>query len=1820
MTSSLISKLSLHIALALALWIPAEAALTVENVAVDATNPTIFLIEAESLSPNETADRESVQGELLLQLFNPSFFAEDELEVEATFGLVKQSNGLPVPLQTTPPNTVLVISDTFTLGPRDRDIVSIYGALQPAAQLDPAINYRVSASVRIRSHGGPWSAPSVFQGTWRKWVHFFNTDTDDASLNVKAFTGPLTVTDRQILHSVAGESHFKATLGMTLHRYDLESLPQPAAEVPVTFHLRLINSATSEEVLVDPPSLTVQRSLLARSTDDPPNPVTDAWTQDFAFDVAAGQVLDPVATYQLEVTVTAEDPDTTPLSVTPSVRTAVAERYLQLSGNLWFGGVQTMFTALANDPSPPMTFNMGIYNTQIAVAEGSAPAAPGRRYGDSTPLSVSYDTVSGDLTMTGGTQTLTTNETDIVTLAGLRLVRGVIRLDFSGAQLESGGIILPAGFGVSTSQNSRRHQFALDLLGVEPLNDDFSLAFTSRVFTPPSAPHFFAFCDRLPLRFRTSAITWDVNAGTLVFTQVPSSDPADPAGPVLTRQFQDEELTARTALLADPSAATRPSNDAFLKHITDQSPITITAGPQGEAELTVLFDLGAGEMQPHFPQGTTVSWTFGRFHVDKNVVSNPSYLIANNPVTISYKRDCDGNCGTNAGPGQFVFSPVSDEWNFTADGGLTATGSLTPERLRWGTTELAGGGSPPEGGLPYAHQTNQWSEGAFHVPGSWLSGAEAPSVSTEQRPQSLLLSGVLADGSFERPLSEGYRAGLADYAGLNLRFGTPAAKTGRSVLAGISTPDYDLKGRSKYYVRQGGVTGIHEAVALIPTNLFMYGFDVTLDGFRLAFRDGLNVESKTGGSIHVDSPVAPLPGFDLDFKELSFKCRGQPHKMQLATEGETKSLAYWSTDIIPQSLEFAQPNSAGCFSVSSGFLLVGVQTRFPSVTPQKLHASLGFMANGNLVTKANPLSLGLEIDSRFTLPPNLQVVSAGDVPWEVTVVGRAYLNNPLPSAPVIPGHQQPAQGFLTFPATINVPWFEDMKVQLHVSASSTANAATSLINIMGGWPANPADGHGTGWQINGQSYFTHKFFDPDHLAFPPDIRVEDYRSPEDNAFNPRAQKRWIGVVNFDFPLVWDATLRRFRSNKQTDDLVVLGNVDRQVQSLSPSTAEITFGVELAIPRLNTQGLVAAVKEGITGAVADALTDAIGGVLKSQLGAGLENLDGLLSERLGAAIQNPIHTAVDPVADAILLGDSAASQLSVLQLNLVTLPDLGLLTEVEDRLAAGVGAIDAALAIIGSNGDRTRVGHLVRELLERSDVPGAAELGEAAVNAALAEVIPEIEPDLAQAQEVLQRVRNTLNQARPSVGNKLTTQLLAVFQETSGALNSAAALAAADIDAAITHNSWSLMDGNARRERIRRLVSDRVQACATVPRFQYVVRQHVQDTNEVFRAALDNVLGQVNHLVREVIETAIDKTVHGLTESRSSAVGEMGPREGDSGKLAGLNIEGYAQINDESLRVLDINGRFEFNIPDALLVQAHLRIEEYDANTPQAGCRPKGVTAAVVQIDARAECDWINTEPTIVEVGAKFSLQGGTPIGFDGYFALQGEITLGPIVVNEARFVAGFGGFTGPGGTHWAYVGAKIRGKFNAYEAAVGLFLGRTCDANVIRMIDPEVGNALIKSKVAGTGPVTGVYFYGEAWIPINEVYGIPSTCLFTVRAGAGAGFFAFIADTGGAFIGCKQFFGVEGELLCIFSIRGEMSILGALATAGDPPRTGSAPEDGLYQRADDPTPPEGSSFILRGAGKFSAELGVCPFCLELTKSITLTWTIGGPNAGMDIEL
>jgi hypothetical protein len=148
-----------------------------------------------------------------------------------------------------------------------------------------------------------------------------------------------------------------------------------------------------------------------------------------------------------------------------------------------------------------------------------------------------------------------------------------------------------------------------------------------------------------------------------------------------------------------------------------------------------------------------------------------------------------------------------------------------------------------------------------------------------------------------------------------------------------------------------------------------------------------------------------------------------------------------------------------------------------------------------------------------------------------------------------------------------------------------------------------------------------------------------------------------------------------------------------------------------------------------------------------------------------------------------------------------------------------------------------------------------------------------------------------------------------------------------------------------------------------------------------------------------------------------------------------------------------------------------------------------------------------------------------------------------------------------------YISANLKCKFTDYEVEGGAFFGKACSLDPFSW-DPDV------QSILGEPPFTGVYVYGEAWMPIIN-YG----CVFQIRAGVGAGIFAF--DDGR--IGGKILIGADGEALCVVSVGGEVVLVGIK---------------------------DGDNLRMNGTGTISGKAGACPFCVKFSKSVKFTYDNG----------
>jgi hypothetical protein len=272
-------------------------------------------------------------------------------------------------------------------------------------------------------------------------------------------------------------------------------------------------------------------------------------------------------------------------------------------------------------------------------------------------------------------------------------------------------------------------------------------------------------------------------------------------------------------------------------------------------------------------------------------------------VGAPYARNCPECETAGVADARPVISPVDQRLMFTLDGGLAARGTnLLLSPLNWGYVAASN---------DFAHGTLPFAVGSFHMIGHHLRAGESE-LDSDYGGAVLSLTGVDAAAVTrrERPDLVGttnqvdYLAGQGDYAGLNYRVNSLLPAVGRDFLAGDAV-DFRLADRAKYYVRAGGVSGIHEAREAAPFGgLSLYGYSARLDTYSLAFLDSQNTDSRTDGEIAVPAPSRFVQGLD----NLRFTCTGGLESAEPPVGDPEKVLEFWRANFTTLGITFAQPS------------------------------------------------------------------------------------------------------------------------------------------------------------------------------------------------------------------------------------------------------------------------------------------------------------------------------------------------------------------------------------------------------------------------------------------------------------------------------------------------------------------------------------------------------------------------------------------------------------------------------------------------------------------------------------------------------------------------------------------------------------------------------------------------------------------------------------------------------------------------------------------------------------------------------------------------
>jgi hypothetical protein len=329
-----------------------------------------------------------------------------------------------------------------------------------------------------------------------------------------------------------------------------------------------------------------------------------------------------------------------------------------------------------------------------------------------------------------------------------------------------------------------------------------------------------------------------------------------------------------------------------------------------------------------------------------------------------------------------------------------------------------------------------------------------------------------------------------------------------------------------------------------------------------------------------------------------------------------------------------------------------------------------------------------------------------------------------------------------------------------------------------------------------------------------------------------------------------------------------------------------------------------------------------------------------------------------------------------------------------------------------------------------------------------------------------------------------------------------------------------------------------------------------------REGIDSAFQQVNNVIKEVIS----ETLAELDNSINAMLDDVG------GVMGAGKINGYAHINNDSLKLLRLDIYAQLKVPSEMELNAFIQIKELDSDGYPTECLPPGGKATEVTVGANdVKVDWISPD-LVASIAFKATFNPDTTppalIGIGGSLEMEGEVSFEAFKVKYLAASMAFG-------LEENYLSCAARVAVNKYEGFGGIYFGRTCTLDPIAMWDPEVASVL------GTPPFTGAYVYCEVWIPISEaLLGIPASCLFNITAGVGAGAFYFAE---GPTYGGKMLLGVQGELLCIVSVGGTVKLVGVKNP------------DGL---------------TLKGSGEVHGDIGPCPFCVSFSKTIGMQYKNG----------
>lgn len=1757
----------------LLLW-PALARCQVTNTlqTMGITNYSGHLIASDAANTNAAYNREAIYVRSIVRSSNTTaivtaydFYVSCRLlDTNNTAKLLTLTNGGT--------GTALNITNSGLNIPGNSSILTTnIAAIQPAARLDPSNRYSVELTLY---RAGTYLGVLTNDGSRSYW-HFTNTVNADAAFNALATLNSVSMVRTSAVSTVSGRNYFSADAAFTLKRYDAFTNAAPDStnvSVVIDYQLHNVTSNTFIPLLASRTNITVPIASYAAGTPRAPASVTA--TQTLVLQ-PAGQ-LDSVSNVFRVLATVSWTNQTGQAAVAGNSLGTASKRLLHFNGTLTFGAapaIQTTFTNLASDPtlvSVQPTYLRA--NLAVSGQSGTVNGTPGFTHGTGAALDVRL-LPNGTAELNSGSVTLTGPVPDSDSLNNVRFKRGPVTLDTTGARADL-TVFLPTGLGYNSGGFENHILTGTFPFGAAALNQSLDPSVGTFTYSPGTM---FVTEESKPLRFECSGFTWATTSGTFTLNSLGR------VSFVRGAEFMSLSNAAAAGQLVNPAWGDKKSNDRYYLHLNTNlvtgNPL-VRAAADGSARLDAATGLFPGKFTPHFPYGADVTWASpSPMNFTNDQFFTNSQLVGVSTLTVPYSRDCDG-CGTGAGSISPAIALNGAVLNFTVDGGLVGQGPVTTNAaLHWGyfSSGVTTG---------FAQAVSIFSTGRFHMPGDFMRGDQV-TLNGDHRAAALLYSGMTATNLsyIERPDLGAtanytrYLAGYADYAGLNFSVGS-ASMTATSKLATVPAGPWTPTSRSKYYTRQAGVSGIHEALTgTFPSNSTLYGYNFIITNYGLSYLDSQNLDSRTKGNVYVPYPSVFTQAFD----RLTFTCPGGLDQATVPSGDPMKRLNYWSGDFSTLAISFETPG-ATC-DPGTAYLVLGVEAWSGPIT-NALYGSVGFRPNGTIIPNDGTLP---NFNSRLKTPVPAYISGDSSNVYAFTAVADAYFNDYSNAYPSI-------AGWMNIVGGLDVPFFEDVKVHAHTTAKMGDTNAT--IHMMGGWPRKEGTGSYTNsWSDGTNNFWNYSIFDATNTGFPVASALTTYHDGSTEIYNPRAQRSWLEVVEFDYPLLWTNSLRAFGGLVPVSNNFLIVRTSHQLQGLSASQADIKFGLQYGnIPGLNLSEMLT----GTNSLLYQLLTNALGQAETDAINAANGAMEEFLSANLGTLMDPVFKQTIDPTLGSFYRYFSNEYH-SVIATNLTTNRQVLLMALATNYIntyfwGAGGGTPTNIYSLILSAGEAATNGiGMLQKLTTNLNL----------THQGLTNIIPFLEKNTNGERQVVKTlcdlyVGKKVPEIATTVGDKLTgfikkhdaefeqlhvtltnidaavvemrkqvTNTTGLFVEFTNKLASATN----DIGLAVSNGMWLVTNSLAQADAsfedpfqlyteaefvnaIHRGIVDEFLAKQVAAELTGILKERLYDLDAEMRETIDSMFGQVNAVLRELIGeqlAELDKEIAGMLDDVNGVIG------------AG-SIDGYAHINGDTLTEARLDLKAQLKVPDAMELKAYIQIRELNSDTG-AGCYGASSSATEVKFGAiDVPILWISTGMT-ASAGMKFAFDtsaGVKLVGVGGSFELKG----GPKFESfECTYLGAAIGF----GKAENYLSAAAGVKFESYAAFGGLFFGRTCTIDPIKMWDPFV------AEILGDGQFTGAYGYGECSFPLNQVIGVPSSCMFDITATIGLGVGYFVE--GPTYLG-KMKLGASGQVLCIAEGSAEITMAGVK---------------------------KGDDFSFKGQGIIEGEAGKCPVCLKGKLTVDLKY-------------